>query len=107
MPTATLTDIAIIESTFDTLWTQHHAYLLDRQQTALLRCLRDEPDRVLALFDYFISQSLGRIAISDVAPSLERMRWCPRCGQLNSRRYAKYCKQCHDRLCPRRPRRSA
>lgn len=91
-----------IETTFDRLWELHHPYLLDRQQTALLRCLRDDPSRVLALFGYFISQSIGRIAISDTAPSLERMRWCPRCGQLNPRRYAKYCRRCHDRAYPRR-----
>jgi hypothetical protein len=91
MPTATLTDI------FDRLWTEHHAYLLDRQQTALLRCLRDEPSRVLALFDYFISQSLGRIAISDVAPPLVPTRYCHACGRENLRRHARLCKRCDDR----------
>ena len=96
-----------IHHDFDHLWEQHHAYLLDREQTALLRCLRDEPRRVLGLFAYFIEQSLGRLAISDIAPSLERMRWCPRCGRENPRRYAKYCNRCHDRLCPRRPKKKA
>lgn len=88
---------ATIETTFDRLWIQHHAYLLDRQQTALLRCLRDDPDRVLTLFDYFISQSIGRIAISDTAPPLIPTRYCQTCGRENTRRYARLCRRCDER----------
>lgn len=88
---------ATLDETFDRLWTQHHAYLLDRQQTALLRCLRDEPDRVLVLFDYFIRQSLGRIAISDVAPPLTPIRRCLACGRENERRRNRYCRRCAKR----------
>lgn len=83
-----------IDLLFDQLWIHHHAYLLDREQTALLRCLRDEPNRVLGLFDYFISQSLGRIAISDLAPPLQPIRRCLGCGHENERRRNRYCRRC-------------
>lgn len=86
-----------LEATFDHLWEIHHYYLLDREQCALLRCLRDEPARVMGLFAYYLDQAKGRPPISDIAPPLMPTRWCQACGRENTRKHARLCRRCDER----------
>lgn len=88
-----------LEPTFDALWIEHHEYLTDHEQLVLLRCLHDEPDRVLGLFQYFIERSLGRVVVAAhyETPAPTKRRRCLGC-KATLTTAAQYCKSCtHER----------
>lgn len=91
-----------LDAAFEARWDAYAARLLDREQQALLRCLRDAPEKVLGLFDYYIELSAGRPNLDEPAlaplryrPPGRRSRRCVCCGGRNTRQRNKLCYACY------------